>query len=119
VDYVPYTGQHVVFMLQLFLFSGLAFFLMLGWLQRTLTITLDLDWLYRRFGVEAARYLDRAMETGWARLVTAVERSAERSVASVYRHLGPDGALARTWPTGRMAFWTAVILAAYLILSYL
>ena len=50
VDYVPYTASHVVFQLQLLLFSGLAFFLMLGWLQRTLTITLDVDWLYRRLG---------------------------------------------------------------------
>ena len=43
VDFVPYTGSHVIFQLQLLLFSGLAFFLMLGWLQRTLTITLDVD----------------------------------------------------------------------------
>ena len=50
VEYVPYTASHVVFQLQLLLFSGLAFFLMLGWLKRTLTITLDVDWLYRRLG---------------------------------------------------------------------
>src|SRR5688572_18787637 len=49
VDYAPYTGWHVVAQLQLLLFSGLAFFVMLGWLRRTLTITLDLDWLYRVF----------------------------------------------------------------------
>ena len=47
VDYEPYTGWHVVAQLQLLLFSGLAFFVMLGWLKRTLTITLDGDWLYR------------------------------------------------------------------------
>ena len=50
VDYVPYTASHVVSQLQLLLFSGLAFFLMLGWLKRTLTITLDVDWFYRRLG---------------------------------------------------------------------
>ena len=50
VDFVPYTASHVVFYLQLLLFSGLAFFLILGWLKRTLTITLDVDWLYRRLG---------------------------------------------------------------------
>ena len=37
VDFVPYTASHVVFYLQLLLFSGLAFFLMLGWLKRTLS----------------------------------------------------------------------------------
>ena len=59
VDYVPYTASHVVFYLQLLLFSGLAFFLILGWLKRTLTITLDVDWLYRRLGPALAEHLDR------------------------------------------------------------
>ena len=50
VDYVPYTAAHVVNMLQLLMFSGLAFFLMLPLMRRTLTITLDTDWIYRRLG---------------------------------------------------------------------
>jgi multicomponent Na+:H+ antiporter subunit D len=36
----------------------------------------------------------------------------------VYHHHGPEGVLARTWPTGQMAFWATVMLAAYLVLSY-
>jgi len=48
VDYVPYTGNHVVSQLHLLLFSGLAFFMALKYLERTLTITLDIDYLYRR-----------------------------------------------------------------------
>ena len=58
VDYVPYTASHVVSQLQLLLFSGLAFFLMLGWLKRTLTITLDVDWFYRRLGRNLGNGLD-------------------------------------------------------------
>jgi DNA repair protein RecN (Recombination protein N) len=54
VEYVPYTAGHVVSQLQLLLFSGLAFFLLLPWLKRTLTITLDTDWAYRRLGPRAA-----------------------------------------------------------------
>ena len=50
VDYTPYTVPHVVNMLQLLLFSGLAFFLLLPMMKRTLTITLDVDWFYRRLG---------------------------------------------------------------------
>jgi multicomponent Na+:H+ antiporter subunit D len=48
--YQPYTPDHVVFQLQLLMFSGLAFFLLLGVLKRTLTITLDVDWFWRRAG---------------------------------------------------------------------
>jgi multicomponent Na+:H+ antiporter subunit D len=40
-------------------------------------------------------------------------------LGAVRRHHGPEGILARTWPTGSMAFWTTVMLAAYLVLSYL
>ena len=58
VDFAPYTASHVVSQLQLLLFSGLAFFLMLGWLKRTETITLDVDWLWRRLGPALIRRMD-------------------------------------------------------------
>ncbi len=45
VNYVPYTAGHVITQLQLLLFAGLAFFVMLPMMKRTLTITLDFDWL--------------------------------------------------------------------------
>jgi len=48
VDYHAYTGIHVVRMLQLLFFSGLAFFVFLKLLKRTETITLDTDWIYRK-----------------------------------------------------------------------
>ena len=47
VDYQPYYAGKVVFYLQLLLFSGLAFFLFLPMMRRTLTISLDTDWLWR------------------------------------------------------------------------
>lgn len=48
VDFVPYTMSHVIAQLQLLLFSALAFFMMLKYLQRTPTISLDTDWFYRK-----------------------------------------------------------------------
>jgi len=48
VDYEPYTVSHTFTQLQLLLFSGLAFFVMLPFMKRTLTISLDFDWFYRR-----------------------------------------------------------------------
>ncbi len=48
VDFVPYTASHVVSSLQILLFSALAFFILLKFLQRTNTISLDTDWLYRK-----------------------------------------------------------------------
>ena len=119
VDYVPYTGAHVLDMLQLLLFSGLAFFVMLPRMARTLTISLDVDWFYRRFG----RALAEAFATRGGRAHGSFERRLqrriERGIATIFRYHGPEGILARTWPTGSTVLWVAILLAAYLLVYYL
>lgn len=119
VDYVPYTGPHVLAYLQLLLFSGLAFFVLLNYLKRTLTITLDVDWFYRvpaHAIVRVVGYLIRVMQAklrfGWRFLSGSVN-------AWLYRWTGSESALARTISTGGMAFWLAVMLAGYLLTAYL
>ena len=75
VDYVPYTGSHVVFQLQLLLFSGLAFFLLLGFLKRTLTITLDFDWFWRGGGRALAREFNWRGGQAWGALAARYFRA--------------------------------------------
>src|SRR3989304_7773718 len=79
VDYVPYTGAHVVTQLQLLLFSGLAFFVLLDVLRRTPTITLDVDWLYRRLGPA----LCVGIAAGLARAQAGIGRSASSPTSGV------------------------------------
>ncbi|MBZ0217315.1 MAG: Na(+)/H(+) antiporter subunit D [Fimbriimonadaceae bacterium] len=119
VDYIPYTAQHVVSSLQLLLFGALGFFLVLPLLKRSQTITLDFDWFYRGLGRALAREFDMKSGRAWAAFAGRVLDSAERFVETLYRHHGPRGIFARTWPTGNMAFWTTVLLAGYLIVLYL
>ncbi|MBI4194334.1 MAG: Na(+)/H(+) antiporter subunit D [Betaproteobacteria bacterium] len=119
VDYVPYTGAHVVAQLQLLLFSGLAFFVMLDYLRRTLTITLDVDWLYRRLGPAVCGVAARALARMFAALASAAPARIMDIVSALRRHHGPEGVLARTWPTGSMALWVMVLLLVYLLLYYL
>jgi multicomponent Na+:H+ antiporter subunit D len=119
VDYVPYTGSHVLGQLQLLLFSGLAFFVMLPWLKRTRTITLDVDWLYRVAGARGARALIEGCGALYRRARTRTERLLAALLAKIYSHHGPEGILARTWPTGSMVLWMAILLASYLVLYYL
>ena len=118
VDYVPYTAGHVITMLQLLLFSGLAFFLLLPLMRRTLTVTLDFDWLYRRLfriaAEEGAAKASKAHGEAWRE----TERGIGRFIERLFAHHGPDSSLARTWPTGSMALWAAVLLAASLIFYY-
>ena len=46
--YVPYTGEHVVASLQILLFTGLAFFMLLKVAKPKAKISLDTDWFYRK-----------------------------------------------------------------------
>jgi multicomponent Na+:H+ antiporter subunit D len=122
VDFAPYTLEHVVTQLQLLVFSALAFTVLMrtGLYPPELKSTnLDTDWFYRRALYRAAVAVRRAA----GRLRGATIRSTTRSVVSfvtyVYRHGGPEGFFARTRPTGSMAFWTTVLLAAYLLVYYL
>jgi multicomponent Na+:H+ antiporter subunit D len=118
VEYLPYTGAHVVQTLQLLLFSGLAFFLMLPVLRRTLTITLDSDWCYRRLLPAATRRLIAIGQPLDAALRYHLGRYFYQAIDALSRHHGAQGILARTWPTGSMVLWVAILLGAYL-LAYL
>jgi multicomponent Na+:H+ antiporter subunit D len=119
VAYAPYTGPHVVSQLQLLLFSGLAFFVMLPWLRRTLTISLDFDWTYRVFGRAVLLATAHLVSSAQQRLATWKARGQIRLTAAVRGFLGPGRILARTWPSGSSALWMMVMLLALLIAGYL
>lgn len=115
--YVPYTASHVISQLQLLLFSGLAFFLMLRLLKRTLTITLDTDWLWRKPGAAVALAVVERSERGWAVGAAAIAGLAGRLQARLFQSNGPAGPLGRSLPTGTIAFWTTLMLAAFLLIG--
>ncbi|KGJ98745.1 NADH dehydrogenase (quinone) [Thalassotalea sp. ND16A] len=119
VAYQPYTVPHVVNMLQLLLFSGFAFFLMLPLMQRTLTITLDFDWFYRRA-------LPTVLQNMFT-IIWQVDRRLRQEVklrltlcltyiAAKNNRL--SNLLSRNYPSGSMAMWVAVVLATYLFFSF-
>jgi multicomponent Na+:H+ antiporter subunit D len=119
VDYTPYTGAHVLTQLQLLLFSGLAFFIMLRYLKRTLTITLDTDWVWRRLLPALLAPLARLTRAAQAAMGRGAQRAGSQLLSLVHRHHGPQGRVAGTWPTGSMALWVLVLLLGYLLLYYL
>jgi len=110
VDYLPYTAAHVLSQLQLLLFAGLAFFVMLPWMQRTLTISLDFDWCYRRLIPAIAAQV----ESGWdwikQRFDAFWQSYGARALDWVLDPHRSRGWLARTWPTGSMALWVVALL---------
>ena len=117
VDYVPYTAAHVLTMLQLLLFSGLAFFICLPLMKRTLPISLDVDWLYRRLTSATIRKLIAIFGPIDQAIRASVLAGLNQAIGRVYRFLGPEGVMARTIPAGAMVYWAVTLLVVYLVLN--
>ncbi|MDZ7782027.1 MAG: Na(+)/H(+) antiporter subunit D [Halioglobus sp.] len=115
VDYVPYTADHVVTQLQLLLFAGLAFFVMLPMMRRTRTISLDVDWVYRRALPRLAGVLDTMLH----RTRDAVTRAAMTIGANSMQLIRekPYGYFSSRSPMGQTAIWMAVLLAVVVLLA--
>ncbi|MGQ9424439.1 Na(+)/H(+) antiporter subunit D [Gilvimarinus sp. F26214L] len=119
VDYVPYTADHLVSQLQLLLFAGLAFFVTLPMMKRTLTISLDADFIWRR-GLPWIGDKLQIIQQGVGDMSRDFVNGPGRRIALFWlRHHGPEGPLARTWPTGSVVLWVAVMLIAVLSGAYL
>jgi len=116
VAYQPYTAAHLVAQFQLLLFAGLAFFVMLPLMQRTLTVSLDWDWFYRRLGPLLARPFAVLSDGAAPALARRVRGLVDDGLQAVGRANGLQGALSRSWPTGSMVLWVAVLLALSLLL---
>jgi multicomponent Na+:H+ antiporter subunit D len=122
VEYVPYTAGKVLFYLQLLLFSGLAFFLLLPLMKRTLTISLDTDWLWRVLLYRIARTIYTTVASIGIALQTRIGKFLDALRKRAGGHFGTQlsraGVFARAWSIGTTALWIAVLLTAY-VLFYL
>jgi multicomponent Na+:H+ antiporter subunit D len=118
VNYVPYTGAHVVMQLQLLLFSGLAFFVLLPYLKPTLTMTLDTDWVWRNLLPALLHKVGLPLTKAWNLMVRAAYVLITESLALVLYQHRQDGRFARTWSTRSMALWVLVLLLGFLVLYY-
>jgi len=121
VDYHPYSLDHVVTQIQLLMFSALAFTVLMRtglYPPELKSVNLDFDWSYRRLLpnvietiVRTFGPMDRAFRAGFIRRL-------DNFIAAVFRHHGPGGVLARSWPTGSTVLWVAVLLALYMIFYF-
>jgi len=80
---------------------------------------IDAEWFYRRLAPRAARRVGWLVSRTGDAATRALRGGNKALMRSVFRHYGPEGTLARTWPTGSMVLWVAVLLAASLVLYYL
>ena len=120
VAFEPYTVAHVINQTQLLLFAMLAFvFLMRTGLYppELPSINVDFDIIYRK-GLPL-------LIAAFARTFGPIDQGARRAMLRlfrtignhIYRHHGPEGALARSVGSGSMVFWVVAMLAGYLVIS--
>ena len=127
LDYQAYTAGKVVFYLQLLLFSGLAFFLLLPLMKRTDTISLDVDWLWRRAAPGLAARIVRIAQPVRHLVGTVTGLLRELLAHLTVHYLGQPhtadsrerGLFARSWPIGTTALWIAILLSGYVLVYYI
>ncbi|HRD91737.1 Na(+)/H(+) antiporter subunit D [Accumulibacter sp.] len=122
VSYQPYSASHVVAQLQLLVFSALAFAVLMRtgiYPPELRSVNLDSDWFYRVLFASWAQRATDALQQARATFGRMLRSTGGRLYARIHRHHGPQGSLARTWPTGSMALWVTTMLLAWLALYYL
>jgi len=122
VDYHAYSNYHVVWQLQLLLFALLAFvFLMRTGIHppEVRAVNLDTDIVYRRLIPSIIRRLAAVIDTVWSGIIFFAKTKINRIVDSFYNSHGPEGRMARVWPTGSMVLWIVILLTATLIVNFI
>ena len=121
--YNPYDATHVLAQTQLLFFSALAFV----WLNlkglyppELRSTNLDFEWVYRR---AVPSVLQRVFSVIWktdaAIREAFIVRLNQLQSFLVRQNKGTSRLLSRTYPAGSMVMWVAVILASYLLLTYI
>ncbi len=121
--YNPYDATHVLAQTQLLFFSALAFV----WLNlkgmyppELRSTNLDFDWVYRRAFPTALQHTFSIIWKADNAIRQAFMVRLDQSMAYLAsRYEGPSRLLSRTYPAGSMVMWVAVILATYLLLSFI
>ena len=141
VEYTPYAASKVVLYLQLLLFSGLAFFLLLPLMRRTETISLDTDWLWRVALFKVAGALSSVVATIGTTLEMGVKSTINKAQNTAQAVMAPaqasqnqdshgqpkssdatnDSSVGSLFtvaqPIGQTVLWVVILLTIY-ILAY-
>ncbi|OUV03883.1 MAG: Na(+)/H(+) antiporter subunit D [Betaproteobacteria bacterium TMED82] len=118
VQYVPYTASHVLFQLQLLLFAGFAFFVMLPWLKRTNTISLDSDWFYRAFPSVIYDQLVKIYHL-IRNYIPFKPVGMLRGFTQIRQSINPLSFFGKNWSTSLMVTFVYIILLIFLIFFFI
>ena len=100
------------------LFAGFAFFVLLSLMKRTLTISLDFDWFYRKSIPGLTSKLVKAYNSMSSPVGVFLRNIIQKRFDHLFAVHGPQGIFARTSPSASMVLWVAVLLATSMVLYY-
>jgi multicomponent Na+:H+ antiporter subunit D len=89
---------------------------MLPWMQRTLTISLDIDWLYRKALPKVSEMIISILSVAGVYFGTRGQKITGILSDCVMRLYGPHGALSREIQTGFVVLLVVLMLGLYLLL---
>jgi multicomponent Na+:H+ antiporter subunit D len=113
VDYNAYSLGHIFWELQVLLFTGLGFFLMLKHLGGEPKASLDIDWIYRKLGPGVFRQASALVRNAWSGFIAAGLGLLQAIWASLRQTHGRNGILGRAWTIGETSVWVVVLLSIY------
>jgi multicomponent Na+:H+ antiporter subunit D len=120
-EYHPYDVTHVLTQMQLLVFGALA----VVWLMKrgiyppeVRALNIDVEWTYRWLGPRLVGVIGRAVARVDSAVRGRVLGAVRGTLRGAFRSHGPQGILARTWPTGSMILWVAALLATFLVFYF-
>jgi multicomponent Na+:H+ antiporter subunit D len=118
MEYHAYDMRHVVTQLQLLCFGALGFITLMKtgvYPDEKRAVHVDAEWLYRKAGPWVVGTVGRLVGRADAYVRSSVLELVDSIMSGAARAHGPIGPLARSWPTGSMVRWVAILLAGYLL----
>jgi multicomponent Na+:H+ antiporter subunit D len=121
VQYESYTTTHVITQLQLLFFSALAFTVLMRtgiYPPELKSVNLDSDWTYRKAVPSVIRVLAAFVAHVYDAILTFLSNRINNTIRRLHRSHGPEGRMARNWPTGAMVLSIALLLGATLLVNF-
>ncbi|MDH3270396.1 MAG: Na(+)/H(+) antiporter subunit D [Gemmatimonadota bacterium] len=118
MDYHPYDTRHVVTQLQLLCFGALGFITLMKtgvYPDEKRAVHIDAEVVYRKLGPWVVNTVGGAVGRADAYVRASVMEFVRSALDAADRSHGRMGPLARSWPSGSMVLWVAILLAAYLL----
>ncbi|AWB34620.1 hypothetical protein DBV39_13865 [Orrella marina] len=113
VNYNAYSAGHLFWEIQLLLFTGLGFFLMIKQLGGERKLSVDTDWIYRKAGPGLVYKVADHVRQTWRSLIGASLGMIGAIIRSLRGDFGRGGVLGDTWSIGATTIWIALFLGLF------